>query len=93
MVARICSDPGVMVKSTLALIPALSAWRATEAARCMSSYDELVQLPIRPAFSCVGQPFLRRASANDESGCARSGVKGPLTCGSRVERSMSMTRS
>jgi hypothetical protein len=34
MVARICSLPGVMVKGTFALIPALSAWRATLAARC-----------------------------------------------------------
>jgi hypothetical protein len=39
---------------TLDLMPAASACRATLAARCMSSYDELVQLPMRPAFSSVG---------------------------------------
>mmetsp|Transcript_17484 Transcript_17484/g.52455 ORF Transcript_17484/g.52455 Transcript_17484/m.52455 type:complete len:241 (-) Transcript_17484:1260-1982(-) len=51
MVARICSLPGVMVNGTLALMPASRAWRAMEAERVMSSYELLVQLPIRPAVS------------------------------------------
>ena len=37
IVARICSEPGVIVKGTFALIPAASACLATDAARCMSS--------------------------------------------------------
>ena len=78
MVARICSDPGEMVKGTLALMPAASACLATLAARAMSSYDELVHEPIRAALSSVGQlPFLT-APAKPDSGLARSGVKGPL---------------
>ncbi len=64
MVARICSEPGVMVKGTLALMPAAKACLATDAARCMSSYELLVQDPIRPAFRSVGHLFSRSASAN-----------------------------
>ena len=37
MVARICSDPGVMSSSVLARSPAAAAWRATDAARVKSS--------------------------------------------------------
>mmetsp|Transcript_21668 Transcript_21668/g.54538 ORF Transcript_21668/g.54538 Transcript_21668/m.54538 type:complete len:229 (-) Transcript_21668:40-726(-) len=37
MVARICSEPGLMVKGTLALMPASRACLAMEAARDMSS--------------------------------------------------------
>jgi hypothetical protein len=36
-VARICSDPGVMVKADLALTPALTACEAREAERVISS--------------------------------------------------------
>ena len=60
----ICSLPGVMVKGTLALMPADKACLATLDALAMSSYDEFVQLPIRPAFNSVGHLFSLNASAN-----------------------------
>ena len=60
----ICSLPGVMVNGTLVLMPADNACLATLCARAMSSYEELVQLPIKPAFSSVGHLFSRSASAN-----------------------------
>ena len=37
MVARICSEPGEMSSSTFAFKPFAAAWRATDAARVMSS--------------------------------------------------------
>jgi len=52
-----------------------------------------VQLPIRPADAVSGHWFIFTASANFESGVERSGVFGPLICGSRVERSIVMTSS
>lgn len=39
------------------LIPMSSACLATDAARIMSSYELLVQLPMRPAFSVLGHPL------------------------------------
>ena len=50
----------------------------------------MVHEPISPAPSSDGQPFFFKAPANSDSGCARSGVKGPLICGSSVDRSISM---
>ncbi len=48
-----------------------------DAERDMSSYDELVQDPIKPADNFSGQLFFLSASANCDKGVARSGVKGP----------------
>jgi len=48
-VARICSDPGVTISGTVAVSPWAVPWAATSAARDMSSYEELVQLPTRAA--------------------------------------------
>ncbi len=93
MVARICSEPGVTVKVDWAFRPWSSASRAMEAARDMSSYDELVQDPIRPTLSSSGQPLVLTASLNLEMGVARSGVKGPLMWGSSSERLISMSWS
>src|SRR5437764_14337274 len=45
MVARTCSDPGVTRSGVRARSPWAAAWRATLAARVMSSYDELVHDP------------------------------------------------
>jgi hypothetical protein len=50
-----------MAKGTLALMPAASACLATDAARIMSSYDELVQEPMRPAGGGGGQGWGRDA--------------------------------
>lgn len=60
MVARICSEPGVMTNSALHFTPLEMAWRAIEAARIMSSYDELVQLPIRPAAQKIIYKIFKR---------------------------------
>ena len=66
--------------------PWLAASRAIEADRVMSSYEEFVQEPIRATFNSAGQPFFTTSSLNLEMGVARSGVKGPLICGSKSER-------
>lgn len=64
MVARICSLPGVTVKSDLLWTPLAMTWRATLTARPMSSYDELVHDPMRPTLSSTGQPLAFTASLN-----------------------------
>src|SRR5690606_17105117 len=45
IVARICSEPGVTSSSVWAVRPLAAAWRAIDATRVMSSYDEFVQEP------------------------------------------------
>ena len=61
----------------------------------MSSYDELVQLPISAAEMLAGKPFAGSATsaASREIGRARSGECGPTTCGSSCARSSASTRS
>ena len=51
--------------SHLAVSPRAAAWRAIEATRVMSSYDEFVHEPMRQADGSSGQPFSvgRRADA------------------------------
>src|SRR2546423_9933577 len=55
MVARTCSEPGVMRSCVLARRPLADAWRASDAARVMSSYDELVHEPINVEEISTGQ--------------------------------------
>ena len=57
IVARICSEPGVISSSVFAVSPLAAAWRAIEAARVMSSYEELVHDPTSAADTSSGQPF------------------------------------
>ena len=59
---------------------------AMAAERVMSSYEELVQEPMRPTLRSAGQSFFLTSSANLEIGVARSGVKGPLMWGSSSDR-------
>ena len=59
----------------------------------MSSYDELVHEPIKPTSTFIGQPFFSARARTSEMGVAKSGVKGPLRWGSKVDRSISMTWS
>ena len=47
-------------------------------ARDISSYEELVQDPIKPTLSSCGQSFFLTSSANLEIGVPKSGVNGPL---------------
>ena len=47
-----------------------------------------MQLPMRPAPKVFGQLFSSTTEENLDNGVERSGVKGPLICGSRVERLM-----
>ena len=56
-VKRTCSEPGVTVYSLLTSNPFSAACLAIEAARVMSSYDELVHEPINPTSILVGQPL------------------------------------
>ena len=78
IVARICSEPGVTVKSDLALMPWSIASCAIDAARDISSYEEFVQEPIRPTLSSSGHLFSTTASLNLEIGVARSGSEGAI---------------
>ena len=64
MVARTCSEPGVMNSFDLARRPWADACRAMDAARVMSSYDELVHEPIRAAEISLGTPFSRDPGAD-----------------------------
>ena len=94
MVARICSLPGDTSKGVFTINPRAEAWRAMDAARVMSSYELLVQLPISAALMSSGQS-LARASAPTAAPMrlARSGLCGPLMSGLRASRSISMTWS
>lgn len=56
----------------------------------ISSYDEFVHEPMRPTLISLGQLFFLAASPNLEIGWAKSGVKGPLTWGSKVDKSNSI---
>ena len=78
MVARTCSEPGVTVNLLLVWRPWEAASLAMAAERVMSSYDELVQEPMRATLSSAGQLFFSTSWANFEIGVAKSGVKGPL---------------
>ena len=92
IVARTCSEPGVTRNGAAALSPCALACSATSAARLMSSYEELVQLPISAVEICVDEPVLRHRAPRRraaEIGRARSGECGPTMCGSSFERSSS----
>mmetsp|Transcript_33676 Transcript_33676/g.82632 ORF Transcript_33676/g.82632 Transcript_33676/m.82632 type:complete len:486 (+) Transcript_33676:505-1962(+) len=93
IVARTCSLPGVIVKPALARTPRSSACAATAAERPMSSYDEFVQLPMRPTLTSSGHCSARAVAASLSIGVARSGVNGPFTCGRSRSRSISITWS
>src|SRR5690348_6418808 len=82
-----------MVNSDFAFNPWLVASKAIDAARVISSYDELVHEPINPTSNFSGQPFSFTAAANFEIGHARSGVNGPLMCGSNSDKLISITWS
>ena len=71
MVARICSEPGVISSSTFDVRPLADAWRAIEAARVMSSYDEFVHEPISAEEMSSGQLVLDGGRA--DLGCRRGG--------------------
>ena len=81
------------MNSAFALIPFLTACLAIDAEREMSSYDELVQEPIKPTSTFRGHPLSFAASAILDSGVDLSGVKGPFNNGSRSERLISITWS
>src|SRR3954462_8419557 len=57
IVARTCSEPGVMSSWVLARSPRADAWRAIDAARVMASYDEFVHEPISAEEISTGTPF------------------------------------
>lgn len=89
MEARTCSVPGAMLKMFFVFRPRFIAWWTIEGERDMSSWELLVQEPIRPTVRSDGQPAEATSSLNSERGCAKSGVKGPLMCGSNLERLIS----
>src|SRR3979409_2344890 len=57
IVARTCSDPGVMGSCPLDRSPLADAGRAIEAARVMSSYEEFVHEPTSADEISVGTPL------------------------------------
>ena len=94
MVARICSLPGVISNSVLARKPLADACRAIDAARVMSSYDELVHEPTSAEEMLRGQLFSRAAAPTPApTACARSGECGPLMRGVNSERLISIMLS
>jgi len=94
MVARICSEPGVTSNSVFARSPFAEAWRAIDAARVRSSYDELVHEPMSAEEISSGHEFSRAAPPTSApTRCARSGECGPLIIGRSADKSISTTRS
>ena len=93
MVKRTISEPGVIVYSLFAFRPLAMASSAIEAARDISSYDELVQEPISATSTASGHPFALATSAILLIGVAKSGVNGPFTYGSSSSRFISITWS
>src|SRR5687768_14135153 len=95
IVARTCSDPGVIRNGTADLMPRAIACFATVAARLMSSYDEFVQLPISADEIPIGdaQSGLAHSFASADIGRVRSGECGPVTNGSSADKSSEITRS
>mmetsp|Transcript_20803 Transcript_20803/g.64509 ORF Transcript_20803/g.64509 Transcript_20803/m.64509 type:complete len:213 (+) Transcript_20803:1377-2015(+) len=59
----------------------------------MSSYDELVQLPMSAELTSRGQPSARARAPRSLTAVHRSGVKGPLMWGPSSLRLISITRS
>ena len=92
-VARICSLPGVMKTSAFGFKPAADACLMMFSARVISWYELFVQLPINPAPKDSGHSLTLTRFLNCERGVERSGVKGPLICGSRLERSIVINSS
>ena len=72
------SEPGVIVKCDLVFKFFSDTCFAKDAAREISSYEELVQEPINPYWIFNGQLFLIASSFILEIGVAKSGVKGPF---------------
>src|SRR3954449_9266703 len=89
MVARTCSDPGVMRSCVLARSPLADAWRAIDAERVMYSYDELVHEPTSADDTSTGTPLSLAHAPTSDTSWARSGVSGPLINGCNVDRSIS----
>ena len=73
-----CSEPGVIVNFAFVFKPLSTACFAIEAALDISSYDELVQEPIRPTCILTGHPSFSASDFIIEIGVALSGVNGPL---------------
>src|SRR5690606_36923826 len=89
-VKRTCSEPGLIPNSALVTSPFSTAWRAIDAARDKSSYEELVHEPINPHSTFVGQPFLPASSRIREIGVYKSGVNGPFNDGSNSDKLISI---
>ena len=85
IVARTCSEPGVTSSWVFAVRPFADAWRAIDAARVMSSYEEFVHEPMSADDTFSGQSFAFAAAPISLTLWARSGVCGPLISGSSVD--------
>ena len=94
IVERICSEPGVTAARPSTVSPLAEAWRAIDAARVMSSYDELVHDPMSAEEISSGQSFSRAAAPTSApTRWARSGECGPLISGLSWSRSISTSWS
>ena len=74
MVARTRSEPGVTRNGTAARAPRRRACCATSAARLMSWYDELVQLPISAVEIASAEPF--SPASRTSAASATTGARG-----------------
>src|SRR5690606_4095721 len=93
MVYLICSDPGLIPNSAFGVIFLSNACCTIDTARDISSYDELVQEPLNPHSTFIGQPFSAASVFILETGVPLSGVNGPLICGSNSDKLISMSWS
>ena len=69
----------------------LTASSTIEAARDKSSYEELVQEPIKAHSISVGQSLAVAAAFISETGVAKSGVYGPFKWGVNSDKLISIT--
>ena len=79
------------MKSALVFSPFSTACFAIDAEREISSYEELVQEPISPTLTSVGQSLSEASFAISEIGVALSGVKGPFKWGSKSDKLIVIT--
>ena len=91
IVARTCSDPGVIKSLHFAFRPWFAASLAIDAALVISSYEEFVQLPINAALISSGQSFSFASFPSSCTSRAKSGVCGPFMCGRSWSKSISIS--
>src|SRR5438445_12823429 len=76
IVARTRSEPGVTSSGVFTPTPAWEAWRAIDAVRAISSYDELLHEPISAELIFSGQTFSMACAPTSDIVSAEPGEGG-----------------